>query len=209
MEILLRRYPGRKASFTALILAVALCSPSTSSTNDKPLKATVPLSADEVAIYRAVLQQYSSKDAGSLHVSITAYPLSPDSPGLTTPDCLKGIQLESLSMVSHSFHDLPPDVLTGRGMMLVDPKKQTKIVHGNDPSNTIGKGKSVENAVGDAFATALFSMSEISFDKGHHFGVVSYHFWCGSLCGNGSTIVFEKINGVWKNANRNCGGWVS
>jgi hypothetical protein len=94
-------------------------------------------------------------------------------------------------------------------MTLVDPKKQGKIVHSNDPSNTIRKGKSVENAVNDAFATALFSMSEIAFDKEHHFGVVSYFFRCGSLCGNGSTIVFEKVDGVWKNANRNCGGWVS
>jgi hypothetical protein len=52
-------------------------------------------------------------------------------------------------------------------------------------------------------------MSEIAFDKDHRFGVVSYSFWCGSLCGNGSTLVFEKVDGVWKNANRPCGGWVS
>lgn len=169
------------------------------------------LSADEVAIYRAVLQQYSSGETANLQVSVATYPLSPDSPtsGLAAPDCLKGIQLENLSAVSHSFHELPPDVLTGKRMTLVDPKKQGKIVHSNDPSNTIRKGKSVENAVNDAFATALFSMSEIAFDKEHHFGVVSYFFRCGSLCGNGSTIVFEKVDGVWKNANRNCGGWVS
>ena len=201
----------RKATLTTLVLVVALCCSSTSSTKDRPLKATTPLSADEVAIYKAVLQQYSSKEAENLHVSSTTYPLNPNSPtsGLAGPDCLKGIHLENLATVSHSSHDLPRDVLTGNGMALVDPRKQGKIVHSNDPSNTIRKGKSVENAVADAFATALFSMSEIAFDKEHHFGVVSYHFWCGSLCGNGSTIVFEKIHGEWKNANRNCGGWIS
>jgi len=93
-------------------------------------------------------------------------------------------------------------------MVLVDPKKQTKIVHSNDPSDTIRNGKSVKDAVTDAFGTALFSMSEIAFDKDHHFAVVSYHFWCGSLCGNGSTIVFEKLNGAWKK-NCDCGGWIS
>jgi len=184
---------------------------SRSSTSDKPVKVTTPLSADEVAIYRAVLQKYSSKEAASLQVSVATYPLNPDSPtsGLAAPDCLKGIELENLSAVSHSFHELTPDVLTGKMMTLVDPKRQAKVVHSNDPNNTIRKGKSVKKAVEDAFATALFSMSEIAFDKEHHFGVVSYHFWCGSLCGNGSTIVFEKINGAWRDANRNCGGWVS
>ena len=94
-------------------------------------------------------------------------------------------------------------------MMLVDPKKQVKLVHSNDPSNTIRKGKSVAKAVNEAFATGLFSMSEIAFDKDHRFGVVSYHFWCGFLCGNGSTVVFEKVDGEWREADRKCGGWIS
>ncbi len=201
----------RRISLIAFTLITALCFPSASSTKDKPAKVTEPLSADEVEIYRAVLDQYSSHEAASLNVSIATYPLNPASPtsGLGGPDCLKGIGLESLQDVSHSFHELTPDVLTGKKMTLVDPKRQAKIVHSNDPSNTIRKGQSVKNAVEDAFGTALFSMSEIAFDKEHHFGVVSYHFWCGSLCGNGSTIVFEKVDGVWKNANRNCGGWIS
>ena len=201
----------QKATLAVLVLVFALCCLAPSSTKDKPSKATTPLSADELTIYKAVLQHYSSKEAGNLHVSSTTYPLNPDSPtsGLAGPDCLKGIQLENLATLSHSFHDLTPDVLTGNGMALVDPKKQAKIVHSNDPSDTIRKGKSVNNAVTDAFATALFSMSEIAFDKEHHFAVVSYTFWCGSLCANGSTIVFENVDGVWKNANRNCGGWVS
>ena len=129
--------------------------------------------------------------------------------GLSDSDCLKGIKLENLIPASHSYHALPPDVLVGKGMTLVDPSRQTKVVRSNDPSNTIRKGKSVESAVQDAFANGLFSMSEIAFDKEHHFAVVSYRFCCGSLCGNGSTQVFEKIKGEWKNANRNCGSWVS
>jgi hypothetical protein len=83
-----------RMSFIAFILVVALCSPSTSSTDDKPVKATTPLTADEVAIYRAVLDQYSSNEGGNLHVSIATYPLNPDSStsGFAAPDCLNGIQ---------------------------------------------------------------------------------------------------------------------
>lgn len=199
----------RMGTLTALVLIVAFCGSSSSSTKDKPLKAAIPLSADEVAVYKAVLHQYGSKEAGNLHVSNTTYPLNSDSPasGLTSANC-SNIQLENLATASHSFHNLPPEVLQGDGMVLVDPKKQAKIVRSNDPSDTIAKGKSVKNAVTDAFGTALFSMSEIAFDKDHHFAVVSYHFWCGFLCGNGSTIVFEKIDGAWEKK-FNCGGWIS
>jgi hypothetical protein len=128
---------------------------------------------------------------------------------LSRNECLQGIQLENLSAVSHSFHELTPDVLAGTNARLVDPKKHAKTAHANDPDKTIREGKSVEDAVRNAFAAGLFSLSEIAFDKDHHYAAVSYSFWCGSLCGHGSTMVFEKINGVWRNANRNCGGWVS
>jgi hypothetical protein len=94
-------------------------------------------------------------------------------------------------------------------MKLVDPRVQSGIVRSNDPSNTIRDGKPVKDAVEAAFASGLFSMSEIAFDKEHHFAVVRYSFWCGSLCGHGSTLVFEKVNGEWRNANRLCGGWIS
>lgn len=201
----------QKALITALFSTLTLGSHAVSFSDDKPVKVTAALSTDEVAIYRAVLQKYVSKESANLNISLNTYPLKPDSlmSGLSAPDCLKGIQLENLSMVSHSFHVLPADILPGPGMKLVDPKKQAKIVKSNDPSKTIGKNKSVGTAVEDAFASGLFSMSEIAFDKDHRFGVVSYSFWCGSLCGNGSTLVFEKVDGVWKNANRPCGGWVS
>jgi hypothetical protein len=82
-------------------------------------------------------------------------------------------------------------------------------VRSNDPDKTMRKGKSVESAVASAFATGLFSMSEVGFDKERRHAVVSFSFWCGSLCGNGSTLVFEKIGQEWRITDRNCGGWIS
>ena len=201
----------KSAFLPAFILGIVLACPPASSTSNKPVKATTPLSADEVAIYNAVLRHYSGNQDAALNVSQTTYPLDPGSPmsGLQGAECLKGIQLENLSTASSSFHELPPEVLPGKRMKFVDPKKQARVVHSNDPGHTIRRGQSVKDAVETAFSTALFSMSEIAFDKEHRFGVVSYRFWCGSLCGNGSTLVFEKVNGEWRNAERSCGAWIA
>ena len=194
----------------AFVLAIVPVCTSTSAMSDKPVRAATPLSADEVAIYAAVLRYYSDNHDIALNVSQNTYPLDLNSPmNHLQAECLKGIQLENLAIVSRSFHQLPPDVLPGKRMKLVDPKKQARIVHSNDPSNTIHKGAPVKDAVESAFSTALFSISEIAFDKERHFAVVSYQFWCGSLCGQGSTFVFKKIKGEWRNMDRNCGGWIS
>ncbi len=195
----------------ALVLAVTVLSAGAASDNDKPIKNTASLNADEIAIYRAVLRQYESSDSRSLNVSARTYPLDAASPmtGLADRECLKGIQLENLAGLAHSFHDLTSAVLPAKNIKLVDPKQQSKIVRDNDPDKSIRDGKSVHSAVEGAFATALFSMSEIGFDKERSHAVVSYHFWCGSLCGNGATLVFQKVNGEWKKTSRNCGGWIS
>jgi hypothetical protein len=129
----------RAIKLSALILVIAVGSVSRGTAKEKPSKALAPVSADEISIYKAVLQQFSSKEAVILHISATSYPLQPDSPvtGLSDFDCLKGIKLENLVEATHSYHDLPPDVLVRKGMTLVDPNRQSKIVHSNDPSNAI------------------------------------------------------------------------
>jgi hypothetical protein len=200
--------------FAAIILGIGLpCSVAKPQTQ-KVTESTEKLTSDEIAIYRAVLQRSVPDDssaAGTLNVSSTTYPLNPNSPmsGLSDSDCLKGIQLDNIATASRSFHELSPDVLPNNHARLVDPKKQQKVVHGNDPSKTIRNGKSVDSAVKDAFGTALFSLSEIAFDKDRTHAVISYSFWCGSLCGNGATWVFEKVGNEWKKSDSSCGSWIS
>jgi hypothetical protein len=111
------------------------------------------LSAYEISIYRAVLRQYESSDPGSLNVSARTYPLDAACPriGLADSECLKGIPLENLAGLAHSFHDLTPEVLPAKNIKLVDPKQQSKIVRDNDPDKTIRDGKSVHTAVEGGF----------------------------------------------------------
>lgn len=195
----------------SVILALALPYQAANSKTHKLVKSATPLSADEIQIYKAVLRIYGGDKDVNLNVAATTYPLDPDAStnGFDQTECLRGIQLENLSSTSRSYHELPADVLPSKAMRLVDPKRQARIVHSNDPSNTIRKGEPVKDAVEAAFSTGLFSMSEIAFDKERHFAAVTYAFWCGSLCGHGRTLVFENVNGEWRNANRSCGNWIS
>ena len=204
----------RKVLFAAFILGIGLPYSVAPSQTQKPTKSTENLTVDEVTIYREVLRLNTAGNSGApgtLHVASTTYPLDPSSPmsGLSDSGCLKGIVLDDLAKASHSFHELSPDILPNNVTRLVDPRKQKKIVRDNDPSKTIRDGKSVDAAVKDAFGTALFSLSEIAFDKGRTYAVVSYSFWCGSLCGNGATWVFEKVDDEWKKTDRSCGNWIS
>jgi hypothetical protein len=175
-----------------------------------PLRSAAPLSTDEIAIYKAVLAGWVVGEHGVLNVSLATYPVDALSPShsISNCQCVKDIAVESLLAPSHSFHNLPSDVLSGN-MRLVDAKEQAISIRNNDPGKTMGEGMPVKKAVANGFANGLFSLSEIAFDPDHHHALVSYSFRCGSLCGSGSTLMFEKIGAEWKRADRSCGGWIS
>jgi hypothetical protein len=176
-----------------------------------PQKSAAPLSADEIAIYRAVLQGWVEGDRGVLNVSLATFPIDALSPSsnISNCQCVKDLAVESLYAASHSFHDLTRDALPGRNMTVVDANEQAVSVRNNDPGKTIGEGMPAKKAVANGFANGLFSLSEIAFDSDHHHALVSYSFQCGALCGSGSPLMFEKIGGEWKRTDRICGGWIS
>ncbi len=172
----------------------------------KPVRNTNPFTADEVAIYRGIVERWDSNSRGLLNVSNRTSPIDRD---ISDCGCLKGIEPQTIVSTVHSFRILTGDVLAGKNIRLVDVNKQAVIVHSNDPNNSIREGKSVETAVNVAFSTGLFSVSEIAFDKEHRRALISYSFVCGSLCGSGGVWLFEKVDGVWRKSERDCGGWIS
>jgi hypothetical protein len=176
------------------------------SPHDKLVRSRNPFSADEVAVYKSILDRWNSKSRSPLNVSNRTFPIDRD---LSDCGCLKGIGPENIASAAHTFHILTGGVLDGKNIRLVDEDKQALIVQSNDPSKSIREGKSVETAVNSAFSTGLFSVSEIAFDKEHRRALVSYAFVCGSLCGSGGVWLFEKIDGVWRKSEHACGGWVS
>ena len=177
-----------------------------SSSDEKPVRNTNPSSADDIAIYKGILEHWNSNSRSLLNVSNRTFPIDRD---LSDCGCLKGVQLQSIANAAHSFHILTRDVLGEKNIRLVDADRQAVIVRSNDPSNSIREGNSVETAVNGAFPTGLFSMSEIAFDKEHRRALVSYSFVCGSLCGSGGVWLFEKVDGTWKKSEHVCKGWIS
>ena len=178
--------------------------------HSRPTRNAAILTADEIAIYHAVLARWASDSQGSLNVANKTVPLGTASPSaLSNCACVEGINVEDDSPAFRSYRRLTPDILPGNNMHLVDPEEQSASVRINDPGVTTSQGKAIDDAVQGAFEAGLFSLSEIAFDRGHHFAIVTYAFWCGGLCGNGSTMVFEKIGSEWTRTDRQCGGWVS
>lgn len=119
--------------------------------------------------------------------------------------CLNGATLEEPQENRVAFNFAGTAIAHRPDIRLIDPKHWKP----SDPGGAIGKTKSVEQAVQNGFDHGLLTLSEIVFDKQHKIAVFSYAFYCGSLCGSGSVVVFLKSNGEWVQSKKQCGGWIS
>jgi len=167
-----------------------------------------PLSVEQLAVYRTVLKNYLSDGEGALNLSKQTLPIDNEAP-FGGHGCSKGMTMEPPpSTIVHSFQSDDLGRLGFPGLHLVDPEQQSRKVKENDPGKKIRKGVPVDAAVKNGFANALFSLSEVWFDRAHQHAIVSYRFWCGSLCGNGGSLVLLRQNDSWSVQNQ-CGGWIS
>ncbi len=181
-------------------------------TTPKPKISDEPLTADQIAVYRTVLQEYTKGSDGALNLANRTEPLERSE---LDEECIKGIEPELKTPVP-VVHKLP-SVAFGPKIVEVDSDRQEQQVKENDPQKLLKSAiddhepvtnKQLDNSVRKAFETGLFSLSEIEFDKQHTRAVVAYSFVCGGLCGNGNTLVLKKVGQKWKVSKR-CGGWVS
>jgi hypothetical protein len=174
----------------------------------KPRVSDQPLTAEQLAVYRVVLHGWMDNEQRAINLSIQTIPF-PTSKAFDAGDCGKDLELEPVMPgVVHRFRlaDLPQ--LGSDKIGLVDPERQQREVADNDPGKTIGEGRSIEDAVRNGFAHGLVTVSEIRFDKAHKHAIASYSFFCGSLCGNGGTVILEKVEGVWQRKSQ-CSNWIS
>jgi hypothetical protein len=177
--------------------------------NVKPPISQTPFTAEQLAVYRTVLVDWFQNEKFS--INLAELTTASTSPVESEPDddavCAKGLALEPRTVEVHRFQEQDLALLGGH-IRLVDPDSHAKQVREHDPGNAIRNGTSVDDAVKNGFAHGLFTLGEIRFDKSHAHAVVSFSFWCGRLCGHGSTILFEKKDGAWKQK-KQCGGWIS
>lgn len=174
----------------------------------KPAVSDTPLTAEQLAVYRVVLHGWIENEVSTIHLSIQTNPL-PMSGAFDAGKCGKDLDLEPPSpALVHRFREQDLPQLGSEKIGLVDPVRQQKEVAENDPEKSIRSGRSVEEAVSNGFAHGLVTLSEIRFDKEHAHAIVAYSFYCGSLCGNGGTVLLERVDGVWRRKSQ-CGDWIS
>ena len=177
----------------------------------KPTLSKNPLTAEQIAVYRAFLQFYEHGTDKELNVANTTdwldvSELRQDS------DCSESfgrVEYENAQPGGPSVHTLTPNLAVAGRIVLVDPARQTEKVKQNDPSKTVHEGRSVDHAVSTAFASGLLTLSEIVFDKDHHRAVMSFSFFCGKLCGNGGIVMFKRVGQKWKITKQSCREWIS
>jgi hypothetical protein len=155
----------------------------------KPNVSKEPLTDEQIAIYRAVLRNYMKESYGALNVSNRTEPLQL-SRRFVDKDCIKGIALEIVANSVPVVHKLSRAVAINARITLVDAEQQRRKIKEGD------------------FATGLFTLSEIAFDKPHRYALAYYSFVCGGLCGQGSMLVLQKVGDKWK-LSKTCGAWIS
>jgi hypothetical protein len=171
-----------------------------------------PLTAEQIAIYRAVLIDYFKDSRQWLNLSNKTAPLRLSGPS-ATGGCDPGFDLETIPSPTSPPHAVDPRVARGLKVTLVDAAGQLAKIRKSDPHNPASDGgdaggQQLDDSERRAYQNGLFTLSEIAYDKQHHRVVVSYSFVCGELCGHGETLVLEKEGGKWK-VSRMCGEWVS
>ena len=182
----------------------------------KPEVRSNPLTAEQIAIYRAVLDDYMKDSAGVLNVADTTEPLDQSGFGFDE-GCVKNIQVQPDRDTVTMTHKLDLSLVRDKRFKLVDPGHQQEKIKQNDPQGVV-KGviddhrvvtdKQLDRSVSRAFQTGMLTLSEILFDKQQRHALVSYSFVCGELCGNGNLLALTKVGHKWKVTKR-CGGWVS
>jgi hypothetical protein len=184
---------------------------------DAPLQVSKEaVSADQIAIYRAVVIDYL-KDSGEwVNLANKTAPLRLSGPS-ASGGCDPEFDLEANPSPTPLLHQVDPKVARGLNVTLVDPNAQEAKIKKNDPRNLKSgtdngggevSGQQLDNSERRAFQNALFTLSETAFDKAHRRVVVSYSYVCGEHCGHGETLILEKAGGKWK-ISRMCGEWVS
>jgi hypothetical protein len=191
-----------------VILVAAGLAAAQEAAETKPKVSDQPLTAEQLAVYRTVLHGWMENEVSVINLAVQTIPY-PTSGAFDAGDCGKDLELEPVVPgIVHRFRPADLPQMGSDKIGLVDLERQSREVAENDPGKTIGEGRSIEDAVRNGFAHGLVRVSEIRFDKQHKHAIVSYSFLCGSLCGNGGTVVLEKSDGTWQRKSQ-CGGWIS
>lgn len=169
--------------------------------------------AEEIAIYRIVLQSFLEKSKQPLNLvdrvfALDAVPLVPDTDGI------KGSDMRSRK-IRNVLH-LDAAVTQGMPVTLVDSDHFNRPAREDAPGIIPQKATHIHHRLTDTrkktarptLPSALLSLSTIVFDPTHKTAVVAYRFVCGALCGDGGMFVLQRSSSSWEILHKNI-EWVS
>jgi hypothetical protein len=174
---------------------------------EKPKVSVDPLSADQQVLYRSFLSSYENDSKQVVNLADKTLAFYADD--MDKNSCLKDLLV--LDPEKQSLHGIPKELLPKRHKFrLVDREDQAAKVRENDPSRAIQDGKPIAAAVSAGFSARMLTLSEVMFSADHHYAAFQYSFDCGSLCGHGSTLIYEQKDGHWMlSPRKHCGHWIS
>jgi hypothetical protein len=204
----------RLAVFTVAGVGLVLAQKDAAS---KPAVSEMPLTTEQLAVYRAVIQEVL-KDVGSRQkVANLAEKTDPADKDFNW-DRACGDPLDLAPVAHREIHQFRREDLVQLGsdqfsVTIVNPKKQRREISRNDPQKALLSGKvrtdnDSKRAIDTAFDLSLLWLGEIQFDKLHQHAYTSRTYECGSLCLNGSDVVLVKKNGDWQ-VEHKCRGVIS
>jgi hypothetical protein len=180
----------------------------------KPRVSSESLTKEQVAVYRAVLQNFLADSTDTLNLANTTEPLD-QAPASLGRGC-SNTSARQISGASDSVvHHLDPVVTLNLRVDLVDPGRLEEKIKNGDPAILMKRviedrenvpQKEIDDATERAVQNGLFTLSEVAFNKQHNRALVSYDFVCGELCGHGSVLLLRKVGGNWK-VHKTCQEW--
>jgi hypothetical protein len=185
----------------SLSLIGLFCFASLTATAQEPQakKSSVPLTKDQLSIYETFLHNWQEGSKSPLNVANTTDSFIPEADELQ--GCMKDFPRKSRAIETHQF----PDDLANEQIRLLNPAEY-KVPAMSDLMN---QKRNLDDTVETMVNAGLMSLSEIIFSQDHRLAALQYSFQCGSRCGTGGTLIYEKRSGLWKKSRRRCSFWQS
>ena len=179
-----------------------------------PKLSSESLTKEQVAVYRAVLQDFLGDSKNTLNLANTTEPLEQPAapPGRGCPKT-SSPQVPDASVPV--VHRLDPAVTLNLKVDLVNPERLKEKIKTGDPAILMKRvidgrenvpKKEIDDATERAVRNGLFTLSEVVFNKEHSRALVRYDFVCGELCGHGSVFLLKKVGEKWK-VHKTCQEW--
>jgi len=159
------------------------------------------LTSEQSQVYSDLLERFGRLNFAYLANRTFSFDLS--SVAKDAP-CLHDLQFEEARKSGSVVHLLTSNVLRGRSIPLVGVQEESEILKQRDAKKTTQSTKSKTDGSIAPIDLGILALSEVIFDKTHHYAVLRYVFLCGSRCNSGAVIVLEKVGSQWAPTRRAC-----